>query len=78
MADDVEKRFERVAVDDLKWAAAVRKLGVKAKHVYVLRDRIDCSHWRHVKELFLRPTPRRYVTTKPKRAIAAMKRAGLW
>ena len=78
MSREVEKRFRKTEIDGLEWAGAVRKLGVKAKHVYVLRQRIDCSHWHHVKDLFLRPTPRRHVTTRPKQVISAMRRAGLW
>ncbi len=78
MKDEIDRRFDTVAVDGLPWAGAVREAGVEADHVYVLKERIDCDHWHHVGEFFIRPTPRRYITLKPRRVVAAMKKAGLW
>ena len=78
MKDQIALRFQVHDVEALSYAPALRALGVRARQVYTLRERIDCSHWKHVSEHFLRPTPRRYVTLQPEKVIAAMQQQGLW
>ena len=78
MEDEIVRRFVVHEVGRLSYAAAIRALGIGADHVYVLRERIDCSHWKHVAQYFVKPTPRRYVTLQPRKVIEAMRAQGLW
>jgi len=86
---EIERRFIKVKVADTRCPEAIRALGVEARHVYLLRDRIDCSHWQHVSKHFLGPVVGKHIVTqppaarkvftlRPERAVAAMKKRGLW
>jgi hypothetical protein len=88
MPDEVARRFIREAVDDTRCPELIRGLGVKARHVYLLRKRIDCGRWDAVRDLFrevkgrqilIQPAAaRKYFTTKPRQVIKAMKKLGIW
>lgn len=78
MDAEVAQRFLKQVVDELPYVAAVRAAGIKAKYVYVLRARVDCGHWQYISQYFVKPTPRRYVTTQPHDVIQAMRAQGLW
>ena len=78
MDSEVQSRFIKKRVQEMPCAAAIRALGVHASHIYMLRERIDCSHWKHVAQYFVKPTPRTYITLHPKRVIKAMKNQALW
>jgi hypothetical protein len=89
MADELERRFIKIRVGDSRCASEIREAGVTATHIYLLRERTDCSHWKHIAPYFMRPTTgrhivlepkaaRRYFTLQPKKVIAAMKKQGVW
>ena len=88
MEDDIERRLIKMRVDDTRCPDTIRELGITAEHVYLLRERIDCGDWRHVKEYFTTvpgkwivtqpPPARKYLTLEPDKVIEAMRKQGLW
>ncbi len=67
---------------------AIRDLAPHARAIYILKERFDCSHWRHVSDCFHQVTGsyivtqpsagRKYFTTKPKTVIARLCKVGVW
>ncbi len=85
---EVEGRFLKKKVNETGCPDLIRALGVEAEYVYLLRERIDCSHWNKVSEYFRQVqgkhivgdpvAGRKYFTVEPEKVIATMKKEGLW
>ena len=81
---EVERRFLKKRVDETRCPDMIRALGVEGEHVYLLRERIDCSHWTQVSEYFrqvrgrhivIGPVAgRKYFTVGPEKVVATMKK----
>lgn len=88
MTDDIEQRFIKKRVDETRCPAEIRSSGVLEEHVFLLRERIECGDWKHVKEYFVLITgkfilsepvsARRYLTVHPEKVVKAMKAEGIW
>ncbi|MHC4562198.1 MAG: hypothetical protein ACYS8X_05425 [Planctomycetota bacterium] len=88
MVNEIERRFIKVRVADTRCPDEIRAKGISDDVVYLLRERIECAHWRHVKDYFVgingrhivsQPVAaRRYLTIHPERVVAAMKQQGIW
>ena len=88
MVDEIERRFIKMRVADTRCPDEIRAQGISDDVVYMLRERIECADWRHVKDHFVgiegkhiisQPVAaRRYLTIHPERVVAAMKRQGIW
>ncbi len=65
----VEDKFLTLRVEDTRCPEKINALVPSAKRIYVLRERLDCGHWDHVRDCFHQVTGR-YILTEP---VAARK-----
>jgi hypothetical protein len=88
MKKQVEDKFLTVSVGDTRCPEKIRAVARSARTIYVLRERIDCGHWRHVEDCFHQITgthilsepiaARKYFTLRPKTVISRLTKAGVW
>ena len=88
MASEVKDKFLAIDVGDTRCPERIKEVAPAAKTVYVLRERIDCSHWSHVKDCFQQVTgahilsepiaARKHFTLQPKTVISRLTEAGVW
>ena len=88
MKSEIERRFLKIRVAETRCPEVIRQLGVMRESIYVLRERIDCSHWDAVREHFLEVAGnwivkepvagRKRFTLEPRKVVRAMKKRGIW
>jgi len=88
MAPRVEDKFLTLRVEQTRCPEAVHAVAPSAKRIYVLRERVNCGHWDHVRDCFHQVTgsyivtepvaARKYFTLKPKTVISRLRKAGVW
>ena len=88
MAIAIDDKFVCLPVEQTRCPDKVRALAPSAREIYVLRERLDCRYWDHVRDCFhqvegayivTRPVAgRRYFTLDPRRVIARLEAAGVW
>ena len=87
-APKVDDKFLEVRVGDTRCPEKIRAVARSARKIYVLRRRIDCGHWKHVKDCFheikgsyILSEPvaaRKHFTLRPKTVISRLTKAGVW
>ncbi len=88
MGVTVAEKFVELRLGQTRCPERIRAIAPSARRIYVLRERFDCSQWRHVKDCFHQVTGRHIVTEptagrkhftlKPKTVIARLQKAGVW
>jgi hypothetical protein len=88
MAPEVEDKFMALPVGETRCPDKIKAVAPTARTVYVLRERIDCGHWVHVKDCFHQITgahilsepiaARKHFTLHPRTVISRLTKAGVW
>jgi len=81
-------RFIALSPEETRCPEKIRAIAPSAKRVYLLRTRVDCARWHHVKDCFHQvkgtyivtepPAARRYFTLCPKEVVSRLQKAGVW
>jgi hypothetical protein len=84
----IRTRFLKKRVDETRCPSVIRDEGVTSEHVFMLRERIECGDWKHVKDCFVRikgkhilsepVAARAYLTIHPEQVVEIMEREGIW
>ena len=88
MGIKIEDKFLALKPDDTRRPEKIRAITPSAKKIYVLKERFDCGHWKHVSDCFhqvegsfivTEPTAgRRYFTLEPRKVIERLREIGVW
>lgn len=88
MASPVEDKFLTIRVGDTRCPERIGAIAPSARKIYVLRERVDCAHWGHVRDCFHQVTgayivaeplaARKYFTLRPRTVISRLRKAGIW
>ena len=88
MSIRIDEKFVALDPDDTRCPDKIRTIAPKARRIYVLRERFDCNHWKHVSDCFhqvrgahivTEPVAgRKYFTLQPRQVISRLQKAGVW
>lgn len=88
MSREINEKFLALRPDETRCPDTIRALAPDAELIWVLRERFDCQHWKHVSDCFhtvqgsyivTQPAAgRRYFTLDPATVIARLREAGVW
>ena len=84
----IADKFVSLTPDETRCPELVRKLAPEATRIYLLRERIDCREWDHIRDLFHHvqgswivkepAAGRQYFTLEPRQVISRLRKAGVW